>query len=651
MQVFSLRHPFEVYDFRIKDEFWFEKAAGASNPTMPLTLVWGVKAADNSNKLDPHSQVTLEFDTTLNVTSSEAQQWLLDFCRALRSTEMYQTSSGPQLTNCFIEGFKRFMERGCEGLGGENYSPCCRTSKFPFEPSVFVQCIRVYRQGLAGTPSLYLSNNRAGLRYDRDNGNIVALIVEFSSKHPFTFNYKSMKKFFKYMDTWTVEQLRTAPSGLRGGWFISHLEFFDLQDSIAQGTPVAIGVSIAIATVVAFLTTLNVLITIHAMLTITGAIFTTVGILVMLDWELNIFESVTISIAVGLSIDFTLHYAMAYRLSPHLDREMRVVNSISRMGSPVGIAALTTFFVGAIMLPSTVLAYRKLGIFLMIVMSVSWAFATFFFQALLRTLGPPGGFGQFTWPSCDCVDRERDHVDKTVYTMSESTLSSVGNHGGSSAEMHELEPLTMMERQDSTQPYRNANHRHNPRSRYQHRLSIASSSSAGSESPRSKTNEISDPIGRTIGPPVNSQSSSISSPGYRINGGRGNMTAGEKSTGSVSPIIYSKSGGIQCVNDPNSCSINSEKSRSSGESMKNTVVSLKSNDSASEFQTTVHLAAQTTAPATPEVQGTQEHFIPTDSNFNRTDMNTDKHNDTASAGNGTGNSVVWLKQSMSVADV
>ena len=123
------------------------------------------------------------------------------------------------------------------------------------------------------------------------------------------------------------------------------------------------------------------------MLSITGAIFTTVGILVMLGWELNILESVTISIAVGLSIDFTLHYAMAYRLSPHLDREMRVVTSISRMGSPVGMAALTTFLVGAIMLPSTVLAYRKLGIFLMIVMSVSWAFATFFFQALLRTLG------------------------------------------------------------------------------------------------------------------------------------------------------------------------------------------------------------------------------------------------------------------------
>ena len=115
------------------------------------------------------------------------------------------------------------------------------------------------------------------------------------------------------MEKWTQEQLHSAPAGLKNGWFTSYLEFYDLQHSIAQGTPVAIGIAIAIATVVAFLTTLNILITIHAMLSIMGCIFTTVGILVMLGWELNILESVTISIAVGLSIDFSLHYAMAYR--------------------------------------------------------------------------------------------------------------------------------------------------------------------------------------------------------------------------------------------------------------------------------------------------------------------------------------------------
>ena len=115
------------------------------------------------------------------------------------------------------------------------------------------------------------------------------------------------------MEEWTRIQLRSAPPGLKNGWFTSHLEFYDLQRSIATGMPRAIGVSIAIATVVAFLTTLNVLVTLHAMLSITGCVFATVGVLVMLGWELNLLESVTITVAVGLSMDFTLHYAMAYR--------------------------------------------------------------------------------------------------------------------------------------------------------------------------------------------------------------------------------------------------------------------------------------------------------------------------------------------------
>ena len=129
---------------------------------------------------------------------------------------------------------------------------------------------------------------------------------------------------------------------------------------------------------------LNVLITVYSMLTIAAAIFVTVAILVLIGWELNVLESVTISVAVGLSIDYSLHYGMAYRLSPDLDRHARVVDAIKNISSPVAMAAATTFLVGACLMPSTVLAYRQLGIFLMIVISVSWTYATFFFQSLLE---------------------------------------------------------------------------------------------------------------------------------------------------------------------------------------------------------------------------------------------------------------------------
>lgn len=200
------------------------------------------------------------------------------------------------------------------------------------------------------------------------------------------------------MDAWITEELRYAPTGLSHGWFISNLEFYDLQDSLSDGTLVAMALSVAVAFSVMLLTTWNVIISLYAILSIAGTIFVTVGSLVLLGWELNVLESVTISVAVGLSVDFAVHYGVAYRLAPEPDREGKVIFSLSRMGSAIAMAALTTFVAGAMMMPSTVLAYTQLGTFMMLIMCISWAFATFFFQCMCRCLGPQGTCGQIPLP-------------------------------------------------------------------------------------------------------------------------------------------------------------------------------------------------------------------------------------------------------------
>lgn len=200
------------------------------------------------------------------------------------------------------------------------------------------------------------------------------------------------------MDNWIKEELRQAPAGLSHGWFVSNLEFYDLQDSLSDGTLVAMALSVTVAFSVMLLTTWNVIISLYAILSIAGTIFVTVGSLVLLGWELNILESVTISVAVGLSVDFAVHYGVAYRLAPEPDREGKVIFSLSRMGSAIAMAALTTFVAGAMMMPSTVLAYTQLGTFMMLIMCISWAFATFFFQCMCRCLGPQGTCGQIPLP-------------------------------------------------------------------------------------------------------------------------------------------------------------------------------------------------------------------------------------------------------------
>lgn len=249
------------------------------------------------------------------------------------------------------------------------------------------------------------------------------------------------------MDAWVTEELQYAPAGLSHGWFISSLEFYDLQDSLSDGTLVAMALSVAVAFSVMLLTTSNIIISLYAIVSIAGTIFVTVGSLVLLGWELNVLESVTISVAVGLSVDFAVHYGVAYRLAPEPDREGKVIFSLSRMGSAIAMAALTTFVAGAMMMPSTVLAYTQLGTFMMLIMCISWAFATFFFQCMCRCLGPQGNCGHIPLPK-----KLQCHVFSEIASTSPSSQgkgTSLGKYsGGGEVEHYELEPLASSQKDE-----------------------------------------------------------------------------------------------------------------------------------------------------------------------------------------------------------
>ena len=131
------------------------------------------------------------------------------------------------------------------------------------------------------------------------------------------------------------------------------------------------------------------------------------AVVVLLGWKLNILEFVSVSIAVGLSVDFTLHYAVGYRLScaqaQHhqqdrtMDRESAVVFSLSRMSSPI---AVTTLSVGATVLPSSVVAYQQIGTFVVVVMATSWIYSTLLLPSMLRVCGPQNECAQIRCPDC-----------------------------------------------------------------------------------------------------------------------------------------------------------------------------------------------------------------------------------------------------------
>ncbi|XP_033861191.3 protein dispatched homolog 1-like isoform X1 [Acipenser ruthenus] len=443
-QVFRSSHPFERYDADYKKLFMFERVHHGEELHMPITIIWGITPEDNGDPLNPKNKGKLELDSDFNIASPASQLWILNFCQKLRNQTFFYQTDEQDFTSCFIETFKQWMEN--QDCDEATVYPCCSQSIFPYKQEVFELCIKRAIMELERSTGYHLDSKTPGPRFDI-NDTIRAIVLEFQSTYLFTLAYEKMHQFYREVDAWIKEELKSAPAGLSHGWFVSNLEFYDLQDSLSDGTLIAMGLSVAVAFTVMLFTTWNIIISLYAIISIAGTIFVTVGSLVLLGWELNVLESVTISVAVGLSVDFAVHYGVAYRLASEPDREGKVVFSLSRMGSAIAMAALTTFVAGAMMMPSTVLAYTQLGTFMMLIMVISWAFATFFFQCMCRCIGPQGTCGQIPLPKKLQCQAYSHTSSTTPATRSQSKLCQINKYQldprGSDVEHehYELEPL------------------------------------------------------------------------------------------------------------------------------------------------------------------------------------------------------------------
>lgn len=404
---------------------------------MPLRFVWGILPVDNGNYLDPQSLGTIELDPLFDITNAESQKWLLQFCENLRTQDFYQPTFGPLLPNCFIESFISWMDRRClDPIEHIDRTPCCNSEKFPYNSSVFNLCIVEAISDLYETPSEYFIPGVAGPKFSKSNfPSISAIVIEYDSKFSHSMSYEYMHNFVNQVENWMSKEMKTAPETMQGGWFISDLSLYDLQRVLSESTIIAIFISMILALSVLLLSTLNVFISLYAIVTITFSILVTVAVLVLLGWKLNILESIALSTAIGLTVDFSLHYAVHYRLcsgSVTENRQIATKLALKKMLGPSTMAAITTGAAGAFMMPSLILPYIQIGVFLITVMSVSWLYATFHLGATLAMIGPEKQFGQFYYSRIFfCFKRNKNRQDE-----------SITEHACTRSDVHELEALT-----------------------------------------------------------------------------------------------------------------------------------------------------------------------------------------------------------------
>ncbi|XP_061071898.1 protein dispatched homolog 2 [Conger conger] len=428
-QLFRSSHPFERYDAEYRHQFMFERQKSGEDKPMTITLVWGVLPTDNGDHLNPKSNGSLALDPHFNMSRPEAQVWLRELCGKIQNQSFYSLlSSSPkeevQGDNiCFVEQLIHWVSiRRCSE-SDDIFSFCCNDIPFPYPSAVFEHCLGMMaaeRHARGNNP------NTAGPYFDSE-GQIAVLVIEFKTTHLYSFNFSQTTDFYNEIEMWFNKEISGAPLGLHRGWFVSQLALYDLQKCLSSETLVVTGFSVVLTFVVLLLTTWNIPLSIYGTAAVGGSVFVTVGLLVLLEWQLGGLEALFISAAAGLSVDFTANYCISYSLAPHSDRLGRVAHSLKRMGCPVATGAGAYFFVGVIMLPTTALLFRKLGIFLLLVKCVACCFATFFFQSLCCFFGPHKNCGQILWP---CTSASSQYTVKGTENMLSSRPGSSDSANG-----------------------------------------------------------------------------------------------------------------------------------------------------------------------------------------------------------------------------
>lgn len=116
----------------------------------------------------------------------------------------------------------------------------------------------------------------------------------------------------------------------------------ELQDTLLNAALIGIGGSLGLAFGIILITTRDVVISILSIISIGGVVVSLICMLVWFGWSLGVIESIAMTILVGLSVDYTIHLAQAYRESAAHNRRDRLIDCLTSMGISVLSASATS---------------------------------------------------------------------------------------------------------------------------------------------------------------------------------------------------------------------------------------------------------------------------------------------------------------------
>lgn len=179
------------------------------------------------------------------------------------------------------------------------------------------------------------------------------------------------------------------------GWYITQVEMI-------KGVVGSIGSCAVLSWLVLAAGTANWILATFAVGTIISIIVQVMGTLVWFNnpiyqigpGSLGIIETIGLSIAIGMAVDYTVHIVNAYNNCPAYDREARIRFSMTLMGISITNGMIATNLSALFLLMCLITFFTGFGTFIMMTIFYSWLSAFFILCPALLLFGPQGQTGE-----------------------------------------------------------------------------------------------------------------------------------------------------------------------------------------------------------------------------------------------------------------
>ncbi|XP_061195988.1 uncharacterized protein LOC133204259 [Saccostrea echinata] len=213
-----------------------------------------------------------------------------------------------------------------------------------------------------------------------------------------TLGYSEGGPLYRAWEQFMSDKKAKMPPSLKNGFQCTRNTWHSIrvQEVLSESAYFGILIGLSLALPVLVLTTMNFIIGFLAWVIIALVTVCVLGSIPLLGWKLGVLESLNLCMVVGLAVDYVVHLAEAYNVSPNITRKDKTRNMLEKMGLSVLSGAFTTFGASVFMLGAHIKFVYEFGIFVMITVFTSLFFSLFGFTSFLLIFGPEGNTGSIT---------------------------------------------------------------------------------------------------------------------------------------------------------------------------------------------------------------------------------------------------------------